>query len=220
MRVILSKRFFAAALFAVSATLFLSTGAFAQVSGEVTLGKSTIEPAFDDMTGNLVFFLEPENSPFPVKANSHALAPLYAVLYPVASTVPADQLNCQPTNCGHSNVLPFPDADYGILAGNDPACQDFNAGQPCSPVKGHDHLLGVASTGGDFNEAWHVELVLFMSKAFQDGTINTPITTLAQLQSLVSRGEVFIVDTPISFDCALVSEHAYLNGTPQVIAYP
>ena len=50
--------------------------------------------------------------------------------------------------------------------------------------------------------AWHVELVLFMSKAFQDGTINTQIKTLAQLQSLVSQGEVFIIDTPISFNCA------------------
>lgn len=210
--------FRAALLMGATAILGVST-AFAQ-SGEVKLGNSTVEPAFDDTNGNPVFYLETSKSPMPVKANAHAIAPLYAVVYPISSSIPDVEMNCQPTNCDHLEVLPFPDPDYGLLAGSDPACQAFNGGQPCSPVKGHDHLIGIASTGGDFNVPWQVKLVLFNSKAFGDGTINTPITTLSQLQSLVDSGEVFIVDTPITFDCAVVSEQTYDNGTPLVVPYP
>jgi hypothetical protein len=93
----------------------------------------------------------------------------------------------------------------GVLAGNDPAC--------------------TASTGGDFNVPWQVELVIFTPKAFQSdpnhpAIINTRITTVAQLQSLVNDGDVFIVETPITFDCAVVSEQTYDNGAPLVVPYP
>jgi hypothetical protein len=113
----------------------------------------------------------------------------------------------------------------GVLAGNDPACTAFNRGLPCSPVKGHDYLIGIASTGGDFNVPWQVELVIFTPKAFQSdpnhpAIINTRITTVAQLQSLVNDGDVFIVETPITFDCAVVSEQTYDNGAPLVVPYP
>jgi hypothetical protein len=217
MRQILNLRPFCAALSLTAAVMLLSNAAFAQ-SGEVTLGDSTIESAFDDVTGSMVFYLQPKNAPSPVKANGHAIAPLYAVVYPVQSTIPADSLNCQSTNCDHLNVLPFPDPDYGLASNAD--CLAFNGGAPCSQVKGHNHLLGVASTGGDFNVAWHVELVLFTSKAFADGTINMKITTLSQLQALVDSGEVFIADTPITFDCAIVSEQTYKLGTPMAISLP
>ena len=210
------RPFCAARLVAASIILF-SHAAFAQ-SGEVVLGKSTIEPALDDSTGNMVFILETQKTPFPVKANQHAIAPLYAVVYPVQSTIPADSLNCQPTNCDHLNVLPFPDPDYGLASDAD--CQAFNAGSPCSPVKGHNHLIGIASTGGDFNVAWHVELALFTSQAFVDGAINTRITTLSQLQSLIDSGDVFLADTPTTFDCAVVSQSAYDHGTPLQIPFP
>jgi hypothetical protein len=118
------------------------------------------------------------------------------------------------------NVLPFPDSDYGALSGSDQACTDFNGGSPCSPVKGHDHLVGVASTGGNFNQAWHVELVIFSPAAFVDGSINTRITTLSQLQALEQSGDVFIVDTPITFSCSVTSKETYERGTPVVIPYP
>lgn len=219
MKTIRSYSLFRAVLLVGATAILGLSAAFAQ-SGEVKLGNSTIEPAFDDTTGNPVFYLETSKSPMPVKANAQALAPLYAVVYPISSSIPDVEMNCQPTNCDHLEVLPFPDPDYGLLAGSDPACQAFNGSQPCSPVKGHDHLIGIASTGGDFNVAWQVKLVLFNSKAFGDGTINTPITTVAQLQSLVNNGEVFIVDTPITFDCAVVSEQTYDNGTPLVVPYP
>jgi hypothetical protein len=217
MKQILNLRPFCAALLLAAAAMLLANAAFAQ-SGEVTLGNSTIEPAIDDMTGNQVFYLQPKGAPFPVNANAHAIAPLYAVVYPVQSTIPADSLDCQATNCDHLNVLPFPDPDYGLASLS--ACQEFNGGSPCSPVKGHNHLLGIAQTGGDFNVAWAVKLVLFTGQAFADGTINTKITTSSQLQALVASGEVFIADTPITFNCSMVPERTYELGTPMEISVP
>jgi hypothetical protein len=207
-------------LFVAATGLTLSGEAQTVNSGERVFGKVTIEPFLDDSNGNEVYMLETQKTPSPSRSNIRAAAPLYAVVYPVSSTVPEYELNCQVTNCDHLNVLPFPDTDYGLLPGSDQACTDFNAGNPCSPVKGHDHLVGVASTGGDFNVAWHVELVLFTQHAFIDSQINTRITTLSQLQALVNSGDAFIVDTPITFNCSVVSEQTYDLGSPVVIPYP
>lgn len=210
-----------AVVFCAAAACLCTTG-LAQVvaSGQRTFGQSEVEPMLDDGAGNTVFALETSKTPFPAKANSRATAPLYAVIYPTSSAVPAAELNCQPTNCDHNNVLPFQDADYGLLPGDDPACTDFNGGNPCSPVKGHDHLIGVASTGGDFNVAWHVELVLFTTTGFSDGAINTRITTLNQLQALENNGDVITIDTPITFNCALVSQHVYDLAVPLAVSFP
>jgi hypothetical protein len=129
-------------------------------------------------------------------------------------------LNCQPTNCDHANVLPFPNSDYGALAATDKACVDFNGGSPCSFVKGHDHLVGIASTGGDFNIAWHVKLVFFTHDGFTSGKTNTRITTLSQFQTLTNNGDVVISDTPITFHCPKTSAETYEKGTAVVIPYP
>ena len=136
--------FLAIALVVSVAYLGSAHTAFSQESGQRTFAQVSVEPALDTATGNTVYLLTPNKAPFPSKANPVATAPLYLPLYPVTSTVPADELNCQPTNCDHVNVLPFPSADYGVLLGTDWRCVDFNGGNTCSPVEGHDHLLGVA----------------------------------------------------------------------------
>lgn len=197
----------------------LSVSALAD-SGQRTFGQASVEPAVDDSTGGTVYLLTPAKAPFPTKNNPTADAPLYLVVYPLSSTIPAGDLDCQPTNCDHSNVLPFPNSDYGMLAGADRACLDFNGGSPCSSVKGHDHLVGIASTGGDFNIAWHVKLVFFTHDGFTNGKINTRIKTLDQLRELAHDGQVVIADTPITFTCARVSEATYDKGTPVVIPFP
>lgn len=189
-------------------------------SGQVTLGNSTIEPAFDDTTGGVTYLLTPKGAPFPAKANAAAVAPLYLVVYPLDSSVDASTLNCQPTNCDHVNVLPFPDPDYGAMPGDSTVCTDFNGGAPCSIVKGHDHLVGIANTAGDWNVAWAVKLVFFTHPAFTDGTINHRVTTLAQIQALQKAGEVVIADTPIVFNCSKVSGKTYDLGIPTVINFP
>ena len=194
---------------------------FAQTvdSGQHALGKSTVEPAFNDANGSVVYLLTPDKAPLPSMANSVATAPLYLVVYPLSSTIDANILNCTPTNCDHVNVLPFPNADYGDLPGNSRACTDFNGGHPCSLVKGHDHLVGIPPTG-DFNVAWAVKLVFFTSAAFADHSINTRVTTVAQIWALVRSGDVVVADTPIVFNCSKVSQATYDNGTSVVINFP
>ena len=194
--------------------------AFSQDSGQRTFGQASVEPAVDDADGSVIYLLTPDKAPFPSNSNPRATAPLYLTLYPTTSTVPASSLNCQPDNCDHGNVLPFPSPFYGALPGNDPRCADFNGGQACSPVKGHDHLVGVASSHGDFNVAWHVNLVVFTGKAFAEGKINHRITTLAQLKELETNGYVVILDTPVTFQCSITSERTYDIGTPVVIRFP
>jgi hypothetical protein len=82
-------------------------------------------------------------------------------------------------------------------------------------VPGHDHLVGKASTGGDFNVPWHVHVELFTSPAAV-----THITTLAQLQAAWASGAVLAttsgmgVDTGITFICGIVSQSAYDHGSP------
>lgn len=170
-----------------------------------------------DALGNTIYLKTPSNSPIPTVASPRASAPFYEFVYPLSSQIPANQLNCQPINCNHVNVLAFTDPDYGVLPGSDKACKDFNGGAPCTPVKGHDHLVGVASTGGDFNVDWHVWLVLFTHSAFEDGAINTRVTTLTQLQALVAKGDARYVDTGFTFHCSVSSGQTYENGTPLAI---
>ena len=214
--------FFVAAIVGLVACLCVgvSSNANAADSGQRSFGHVSVEPAIDSTTGDTVYLLTPIGAPFPSKANPVATAPLYLPLYPLNSTVPASGLNCQPTNCDHLNVLPFPSVDYGALPGSDKSCTDFNGGNPCSPVEGHDHLVGVASTHGDFNVAWHVKLVVFTHAAFLDGKINTRITTLSQINALVASGDAFIADTPVTFNCSITSERTYELGTPRVIPFP
>ena len=206
----------------VVAAAFLCASAQAQTvpSGQRAEGQYEVEPAFNYSTGNTVYLLTPLKAPFPSHANPQATAPFFQVIYPVSSTIPASELNCQPTNCDHTNVLPFADSDYGALLGSDQPCEAFNGGAPCSPVKGHDHLIGAAPSGGDFDVAWHIWFVIFTQAGFMDGAINTRVTTLSQIKELVSNGDAYYFDTGIAFNCSLTSKGTYDIGTPVAITYP
>ncbi len=211
---------FAVTLIGLAASFRIVSKAYTVDSGQRNFAQVSVEPAVDYSDGSTVYLLTPFKAPFPSKANPVATAPLYLPLYPVNSKVPAFELNCQPTNCDHVNVLPFPSVDYGALPGTDKRCQDFNGGNPCSPVEGHDHLVGVAKSGGDFNVAWHVELLVFTHAAFVDGKINTRVTTDSQIDALVASKDAIIIDTPITFNCSITSERTYELGTPVVIPFP
>jgi hypothetical protein len=93
-------------------------------------------------------------------------------------------------------------------------------GNACSEVKGHDHLVGLANTGGDFNIAWHVWLVVFTPQGVSNGKSNTRIATLNQMNALVASGDAVILPTPVTFSCASVAEATYAKGTPVVIQFP
>ena len=182
-------------------------------SGQVAFGQSTVEPAYDDMAGSLVYLLTPNHVPFPSNANATSWAPMYIPMYPQNSTVTT--LNCLPTNCDHLQVLPaglvsamglssvYPTGTISTKYGS------FTGGL----VKGHDHLVGVAKTGGDFNIAWHVYLVLFTPQGVSDGASNQHLTTLAAINAAIASGDaVGPIDSGIVFNCSVVPATTYGLG--------
>ena len=182
----------------------ITVGASVLPSGERALGNATIEPAYDDFDGSIVYLLTPNrlaplgaNNPIN-KVNGNAVAPLYLIVYPPGTP---GILNCMgvPGNC--------PDHG-GVIAGVATALEGGVYGSDPNLVPGHDHLVGMPHTG-DFNVPWHVWIELFTSQSSV-----THITTLAQLQSARASGALKDVDSGITFACSVVSESAYLHGTP------
>lgn len=180
-------------------------------SGERAHGNVAVEPAYDDSTGQPVYLqtpnhlapLGPTNSVAGV--NPHAVAPLYIVVYPPGTAGTFDCMGV-PGNC--------PDHDGAIAGLATQMGQDVYGTDP-SAVPGHDHLVGVARSGGDFNAAWHVYVELFTStEAVRH------ITTLGDLKTAWADGDIaptssgMGIDTGIVFLCSIVSERAYLVGTP------
>lgn len=168
--------------------------------GNTSKGGVTIEPAYDYNTGQATYILTPTNAFFS-KANAHAVAPLYIVVYP--SSYPGWTLDCMgvPGNC--------PDHD-GLIAGAATGVEPGVYGTDPSAVPGHDHLLGLAKTGGDWNVAWHVYVVLFTNSA----AANTHVTTLTQLQADLGSGDAISLDSGIIFNCSSVPASLYWSGTP------
>jgi hypothetical protein len=89
-------------------------------------------------------------------------------------------------------------------------------------VWGHDHILtapppGSPSAGGDFNIAWLPVVVLFTDLQFA----SNHITTLAQLNDAIARGEVMTVPLPaLTFNCSPVASAPYAIATPLPPAPP
>ena len=180
-------------------------------SGQTAFGRATVEPAIDYSNGSTVFLLTPDKAPFPSKANPRAVAPLYLTMYPGNSTIDPGILNCQPSNCDHANVLPFPAPGY---PNGGATCETygFPSGE-CGLVIGHDHLIGKPPTG-DFNVAWHVILVVFTPQAFEDGAINNRMLTIHDIMNAIDNGDATFADTPITFNCSIVSSTVYFKGVP------
>lgn len=188
----------------------ISAGAATPPSGDRDFGNVSVEPAYDDVTGGYVYLLTPNRlaplSPDPVNGpNQHAAAPLFIVVYPPNT---GGIFNCMgvPGNC----------ADHdGVIAGVATAVLPSTYGSNPAAVPGHDHLVGVASTGGNFAAHWHVYVELFTSPQAV-----THITTLAQLRAAWASGAVLAtgsglgIDTGITFVGALVPESTYLHGQP------
>ena len=192
-----------AALLAAAVPVNATTGP----SGDRLIGNpakghgAAIEPAYDYNTGDPTYILTPTGAPFPSKANAHAVAPLFIVVYP--ASYPGWTLDCMgvPGNC--------PDHD-GLIAGAATAVEPGVYGTDPAAVPGHDHLIGLANTGGDWNVAWHVYVVLFTNSA----AANTHVTTLTQLQADLGSGDAISLDSGIVFNCSAVPASLYWSGTP------
>jgi hypothetical protein len=188
---------------APSGQRMIGNTSFSSATGHFIGGGGVVEPAYDDATGNLVYLLTPTKAQ--THPNAHNVAPLYLPVYPVGTTgIAATSLNCE-----HTPVDNCPDhgpAVAGVVETNWPSV--YGAG-----VLGHDHLVGIASTGGDFNVIWEPTLVVFTSVAAASAVGH--ITLLSQITAAVAAGQAF--EVPISaldFSCASVSAAVYASGTP------
>ncbi len=190
----------ALAVFALLALSPIASAGATSPSGEHTLGQATIEPAYNDVTGQVIYLLTPNHAPLNVKSNPRSWAPFYLVVYPSYSTV--GTLDCMgvPGHC--------PDHD-GEIAGAATFLMPGVYSSNVSGVLGHDHLVAPPASGGDFNIAWNVTLVLFTNASF----VNDHITTLSDLSQALQNHEVAEFPTGIVFMCAVVSSSAYNAGT-------
>jgi hypothetical protein len=68
--------------------------------------------------------------------------------------------------------------------------------------------------------SWHLQLVVFTSKAFGNGAIHNRIRTVDEINALLASGDVMIVSTPVTFNGAITSKRTYEMGTPVVIPFP
>jgi hypothetical protein len=186
---------------AVAEAAASSTTSSSLPSGEHLFGHVSVEPAYDDVTGSIIYLLTPDGAPFPSKANGIATAPLYLVEYPPGSTV--GTMNCMgvPGNC--------PDHD-GEVAGAATGIMPSVYGTNPALVPGHDHLVAPPASGGDFNVAWEVIEVLFTNKAAG----NTRLATEAAIGAAVARGDAIEVNLGFAFNCSVVPASVYLRGTP------
>lgn len=187
-----------------------------------TGGGGTIEPAYNDANGSLIYLLTPTKSnvqlsnkivqdstdvafPFPHPVN---VAPLFLPVYPTSSGIIPATLNCAHVpadNCPDHGPAVSDAVQFGI----DPTV--YGAG-----VIGHDHLIGVAATKGDWNIIWEPVLVLFSpTPAGAAAAASQHITTLQQLTDDLNAGLVFEVPIPaLDFHCGIVSASLYAHGTP------
>lgn len=182
---------------------------FDSATGTFVGGGGTIEPAYDDTTGTLIYLQTPIDAPVhPAKQIDPStgmpvnVAPIYITVYPKGSGIDPAGLNCS-----HVPADNCPDHG-GAIAG---AAKQIVPSVYGDGVIGHDHLAGVASTGGDYNVLWEPVLVLFTNPA----AATHHLTTLAQINADLSAGAIKEVPLPqLDFNCILVSAGMYNEGTP------
>jgi hypothetical protein len=182
---------------------------FDTVSGQFVGGGGSIEPAYDLSTGDLIYIQTPNGPPVhpaqhidPATGLPKNVAPLYLPVYPVGSGIDPASLNC-----AHVPADNCPDHGPEVAG----AAMNIVPSVYGGGVVGHDHLLGIASTGGDLNVLWEPVLVLFTNAP----AATHRITTLAQIQAAEAAGDAFEVPLPqLDFHCSVVSAAAYQRGTP------
>lgn len=183
------------------ATVAIPTATASSIpSGEVVVGRTVVEPVYDDMTGAIRYVSTPMGVPDPVKSNPIASAPFYLPMYPTGSTV-------GPTVCEDVPVENCPDHGPAVAA----AAAAIMPSVYGNGVIGHDHLMAGPGSHGDFNVAWVPTLVLFTSKA----AANQHLITDAQVDAAVSSGQAILIPLPqLTFHCSVVSGAVYAHGTP------
>jgi hypothetical protein len=161
-------------------------------------GGGTVEPAYNGDNGTLVYLSTPNGAQ--AHPNSHNVAPLYLVVYPVGSGIDPATLNCAhmpKDNC----------PDHGpIVAGAAASDPVYSGG-----VLGHDHVVGIAKTGGDFNVLWEPVLVLFLNS----DAATHHLTTTKAIDDAFTAGNVTEIHLPqLDFNCSSVGVAKYNAARP------
>ena len=168
-------------------------------------GGGTIEPAINDANGNLTYLLTPNN--VPVNPNSHNVAPIYLPVYPFGSGIDPTTLSCAHVTATYVTADNCP--DHGPLIAV--VATHIESSVYGGGVLGHDHLIGIANTDGDFNIIWEPILVLFTNPK----AATHRLLTLAAINSAVHSGNAFLVPVPqAEFHCSVAPESAYAKATP------
>jgi hypothetical protein len=149
----------------------------------------------------IVYMLTPNKVSVPLQSSPTSWEDFFVVVYPITSTLTLTCMHKPMDNCPDRG----PDVAKAAMAIN-PAV--YGAG-----VLGHDHVFHVPGPpGGEFNANWAVKLVLFNS--FSDADKSLHLTTVDQIMAAQASGKVTIIDTPISFLCAVVPAALYQRATP------
>lgn len=192
-----------------SGEVTIGNASFDTTSGTFVGGGGTIEPAYDVTTGTPIYLLTPIGAQVhpaqridPATGLPVNVAPIYIPVYPVGSGIDPATLNC-----AHVPADNCPDHGPEVAG----AAMSIVPSVYGGGVIGHDHLAGIASTGGDFNVLWEPVLVLFTNST----AATEHVTTLTQIKSDVGSGNAIEVPLPqLDFNCAPVSAAAYAHGTP------
>ena len=185
----------------VGALLVGASVAAAQVpSGERHLGKTVIEPGYDDRTGALIYVMTPEGAPLPSHADAHAVSPLFLIVYPNSAAASVGTMNC-----AHEGGDNCPDHGPVFAA----MAQQMQPDVYADGVWGHDHVMD-GPGGSDFNVTWQVVVVLFTNV----DAAKTHIVTEAQLDAALDNGDAITVPTDVVFHCNLVSAAVYNRAIP------
>jgi hypothetical protein len=174
---------------------------FDPTTGHFAGGGGTVEPAYNSNTGTIIYLQTPNNAT--VNPNDHNVAPLFLPEYPDGSGIDPASLNCAhvPADNCPDHGPPLAGLAIKIMP---------NVYKP-GHVLGHDHLAGIASSGGDFNVIWEPVLVLFTSVHAS----TQHITTLTQINAALAAGQIIEVPLPqADFHCSVVSAAAYARGIP------
>ena len=185
----------------LAAAMLAATAAGAQVpSGERQLGKTIVEPGYDDRTGELIYIMTPEGAPFPSHSNAHAVSPLFIVMYPNSASASVGTMNC--AHEGGDNC-----PDHGPVFAD--LAQNVRPDVYGDGVWGHDHIMD-GPGGSEFNVTWQIVVVLFTNAE----AAKTHITTEDQLDAAIEAGDAITIETPTIFHCNLVSASVYNRATP------
>jgi hypothetical protein len=188
-----------------------------------TGGGATVEPAYDAITGPLVYLSTPTDAHVNLRPTAKNVAPIYLPVYPAGDPgIDPATLNCQHTDTSGNVTDNCPDHGPAVSGAVVGLCHDpvlgpvLNCGSTYtapSKILGHDHLVGIASTGGDWNILWVPTLVLFTSP--EAAAAVGHITTLSQIKAAEAAGQATeFALPPLTFHCSSVSASVYAHAAP------